>query len=96
MVFQQHASGEAKIKGIKRYGGNRFEIRTISIDDALPPILDDTTAYLPERLQADLVLDFLTHPDLSCDLVDKCIHQAIPVVASGRKQPQSGAHTPPT
>jgi hypothetical protein len=95
-VFQQNASGEAKIKGIERYGGGRFDIQTISIDAPLPPIIDDTARVLPEVIHADLVLDFLAHPDLSWDLTDQCRIQAIPVVASGRKERREGVHTPPT
>lgn len=96
VVFQQNASGEAKIKGIEQYGGKRFDIQTISIDDALPQVLDDTNDYLPETVHADLVMDFLKHPDLSCDLMEKCLKQAIPVVASGKKNGRKGIYTPPT
>jgi hypothetical protein len=72
LVFQQNGSGERKIQGIRRYGKERFIIETVSIDEALPPILDDTRDYLPSNIQADLVLDFLKHPDLSHDLAVAC------------------------
>ncbi len=96
IVFQQNRSGEAKIKGISTYGRGRFEIRIVSIDAALPPILDDTAEFLPDIRHADLVLDFLKHPDLSHDLMETCLTRAIPVVASGRRRGQKGIHTPPT
>ena len=95
-VFQQNASGETKIQGIRQYGGGRFDIQIFSIDDVLPSIMDDTEDYLPENLHTDLVMDFLKHPDLSFDLMEKCIKQAIPVVASGKKRARRGVYTPPT
>lgn len=96
VVFQQNASAEAKIKGIERYGCGRFDIQTVSIDDDLPLILDSTADYLPETVHADLVMDFLKHPDLSSDLMEHCLKQSIPVVASGKKNGRAGIYTPPT
>ncbi len=94
LVFQQNGSGEAKIAGIRRYGGNLFRIRTHDIDSPLPDIIDDATPYLPARLEADLILDFLKHPDLSTDLARLAHAEGVPVVASGKKIPH--ALTPPT
>lgn len=96
LVFQQNGSGERKIQGIRNYGKERFIIETVSIDEALPPILDDTRDYLPSNIQADLVLDFLRHPDLSHDLAVFCHARNIPIVASGKKLRVKGALTPPT
>ncbi len=95
-VFQQNNSGESKIKGIKRYGGNMFSLEIVSIDALLPPIIDDTKGYLPRDIRADLVLDFLNHPDLSHDLARLCRDREIPVVASGKKFRVKGAFTPLT
>lgn len=96
LVFQQNGGGESKIKGIREFGGDRFELVTVSIDEPLPDILDDTAAYLPETVEADMVLDFLSHPDLSHDLGVLCGRLGIPVVASGKKLRVEGMHTPPT
>jgi len=96
LVFQQNGSGENKIQGIRKYGNERFIIETVSIDEALPPILDDTRNYLPSDIQADLILDFLKHPDLSHDLAIACRARNIPIVASGKKIRVKGALTPPT
>ncbi len=96
IVFQQNGSGEKKIEGIRRYAGNLFTLDIISIDTSLPPVLDDTREYLPQDIQADLVLDFLTHKDLSHDLAVLCRDRNIPVVASGKKFRVKGALTPPT
>lgn len=95
VVFQQDGRGESKVKGIQRYGKNRFDITLISINQALPPVVDDTSDYLPENIDGDLVLDFLKHPDLSHDLALLCRRLGIPVVASGKKTTVDGAHTPP-
>ena len=96
IVFQQHKSGEKKIAGIEKYGDNQFKIERISIDVNLPPVIDDSREYLPENIQADLVLDFLQHPDLSHDLGVLCSQNNIPVIASGKKLRIEGVHTPPT
>ena len=96
LVFQQNGSGESKIRGIRRYGKDIFLIETISIDASLPPIIDDTSDYLPKDISADLVLDFLMHPDLSYDLAVLCAEREIPVVASGKKLRGQRVFAPPT
>ncbi len=96
IVFQQNNSGKNKIAGIKRFGQDRFLIEIKEIDDSLPGIIDDASDYLPDHLEADLVLDFLKHPDLSTDLAILCEKEGVPVVASGKKITQGKAITPPT
>jgi hypothetical protein len=96
LVFQQNGSGESKIRGIRRYGKDIFFIETISIDASLPPIIDDTSDYLPKDIPADLVLDFLRHPDLSHDLAILCAEREIPIVASGKKLRGQRVFAPPT
>lgn len=96
IVFQQNGSGESKIQGIIRYGENRFDLKIISIDKDLPPVIDDSIKYLPADIKADLVLDYLTHPDLSHDLAIMCVNKKIPIVASGKKSHIKGVLTPPT
>ena len=96
LVFQQNGSGESKIKGIRKFGEDRFELDIVSVDQMLPEIVDDTADYLPDDIQADLVLDFLQHPDLSHDLAAICRNKNIPVVASGKKIRIEGMITPPT
>lgn len=96
LVFQQDGSGESKIQGIRKYGKEHFIIETVSINEALPPILDDTREYLPSEIQADLILDFLKHPDLSHDLAIACRARNIPIISSGKKLRVKGALTPPT
>jgi hypothetical protein len=96
VVFQQNGSGEQKIEGIRRYGRGRFDLRCIHIDQDLPPVIDDASDYLPSDVDADLVLDFLKHPDLSYDLAVICGRRGIPVVASGKKIKVEGTLVPPT
>jgi hypothetical protein len=95
LVFQEGGRGESKVKGIKRYGQNQFDITLITIDQPLPPVVDDASGYLPDTIAADLVLDFLKHPDLSHDLALMCKRTGIPIVASGKKTTVDGTHTPP-
>ena len=97
LVFQQRGSAEKKIKGIRDYGEGRFQIEVISIDRMLPTIIDDAQEYLElEPLRADLVLDFLRHPDLSQDVALHFSKKGIPVVASGKKWHVKNVFTPPT
>ena len=96
LVFQQNQSGESKIAGIRKYGGDQFKISTFDVDADLPPIIDDAREFLPRQIEADLVLDFLKHPDLSHDLASLCADQQIPVVASGKKHAGTCIITPPT
>ena len=95
LVLQEGGRGESKVAGIRRHGGGRFEITLITVDEPLPPVVDDASGYLPERIDADLVLDFLKHPDLSHDLALLCRKHGVPIVASGKKTTVPGTHTPP-
>ncbi|MDL2329366.1 DUF166 domain-containing protein [Desulfosarcina sp. OttesenSCG-928-A07] len=95
IVFQQNNRGVSKVRGIRKYGQDRFEIALVSIDQPLPPVVDDASVYLPDIISADLVLDYLKHPDLSHDLALLCRRRSLPVVASGKKTSVSGIHTPP-
>jgi len=96
LVFQQNGSGETKIAGIKAYGGDRFQLDMRSIDIPLPPVIEDAREFLPNDIETDLVLDFLKHPDLSCDLAKLCAAKGIPVIASGKKILENGVICPPT
>lgn len=96
LVFQQRGSGENKIRGIRKYGQGLFRLEMISIDAPLPPVIDDSRIYLPGEISADVVLDFLKHPDLSHDLSRMCRDRNIPVIASGKKLTDRWAFTPPT
>ena len=96
LVFQQNGRGESKIQGIIKYGENLFDLQIISIDKPLPPVIDDSTKYLLHDINADLVLDYLTHPDLSYDLAVLCVTKNIPVIATGKKSHIKSVLTPST
>jgi hypothetical protein len=95
LVLQQDACGESKIRGIREHGGDEFEVRTYSVASPLPPIIDDAAPYLPRDIDADVVLDYLKHPDLSLELAELCRDLDVPVVASGTKLDTDWPHTPP-
>lgn len=95
-VFQQRGSGERKIAGVRLYGSDIIELEVISIDVELPPVVDDSSEFLPEDLDTDLVLDFLRHSDLSQDLADLCAQKNIPIIASGKKIDNRWVVKPPT
>ena len=96
MLFQQNGSGDKKIEGVRQYVNNCFSLEVVSIDAHLPMVIDDTKEYIPRDIEADLVLDYLKHPDLSYDLAVVCRDKKIPVVASGKKFRVKGTFTPPT
>lgn len=96
VVFQQQNSAAEKIKGLGTYGGDAMVVTVIDIDESLPPVIDDASEYLPDTVSADLVLDFLKHPDLSMDLGLLCRRHGIPVVASGKQSRPENVITPPT
>jgi len=96
LVFQQNGSGESKVQGILKYGENLFRLNKVSIDENLPPVIDNANKYLPDDIHADIVLDYLEHPDISYDLAIMCRDRNIPVVISGKKVRVKGALNPPT
>ena len=96
VVFQQNGSAEKKIVGIRQFAADEIELEVISIDEPLPPVLEESGHYLPETVTGDLVLDYLQHPDLSHDLVALCRRLDIPVISSGKKIPSKAVLTPPT
>jgi hypothetical protein len=95
LVFQQRGRAETKVAGIREYGLGKFHIDVIPVKDRLPSVIEDSKEFLPETLDADLVLDYLVHPDLSCDLADMCRNKGIPIIASGKKHKNKWVHTPP-
>ena len=94
-VFQQNRSGENKIRGIEAFGGDKFIIKEISINETLPDIIDDTEGYLPDTIKADLVIDYLKHPDLSYDLAMLCKKLDIPEIATRKKIKNDWTNSPP-
>ncbi|MDW7771850.1 MAG: DUF166 family (seleno)protein DfsP [Desulfobulbaceae bacterium] len=89
VVFEQNGSGREKIAGIRKYGKNLEITRIVDIVEALPEFVDNPEEYISRDFAADLVLDYLTHPDLSHYLVRICGEKKIPVIASGRKNPDA-------
>lgn len=96
LVFEQNHSGRAKVRGIGLYGGDGFELVPVPVTSALPELVEDPEEYLPRQIAADLVLDYLKHPDLSLELAHICRRRGVPVVASGKKWNLPGVMSPPT
>jgi thymidylate synthase len=96
IVFEQNGKAKTKIQGIAEYGGGLFDVEVISMATDFPAVIDDAKKYFPSQIEADLVLDYLVHPDLSHDLGIVCLEKNIPVVASGKKNQTKGVFTPPT
>lgn len=95
-VFLHAGKSQQKIDGIRKFGQEHFTLQLYVIESELEEIIDDSTPYLPTSLDADLVLDFLNHPDLSHDLAKLCHRLKIPVICSGKKKSHPWADCPPT
>ncbi len=93
-IVQQHGKGCQKTEGITRYGRDIEIVLNWNLRDTLPLLIDDPENHLPDHIDADLVLAFVTHPDLLDHLAALCRRLAIPLVASGQKCRH--AITPPT
>ena len=97
-IFQQNNSGARKIAAVQEKAGDRLVLEVVNIQDALPMVLDDTEDLLQDarEMSADLVLDYLKHPDLSYDLCRICSQRGIPVVSPTKKWRMPWVFTPPT
>lgn len=95
LVLQQNGKGENKIRGIRSIGKDRFVIQVVNIDASLPTFIDDTDAFLPRHINAELVMDYLKHPDLTLDLAERCKELQIPEIAVRKKIKNRWTHTPP-
>ncbi len=96
VIVQQNGAGERKAQGIERLRKDKFDVKVIDIQTDLPEMIDDGFEYLPKEIDADLVLNFLKHPDLSEDLASLCKEKNIPIVSSGKKIAIEDAICPPT
>jgi len=84
VVFQEAGSAGKKIMGIKQYGKDIVIKKVISIDSALPAVIDEPQDYIDEDFDGDLVMNFLKHPDLSSYLVDICEKKDLPIITNGK------------
>ena len=63
VVFEEHGSGEKKIQGITSHGTGLDIVKRYNIEEALPDFVDNPEKFITEDFNADIVLDFLKHPD---------------------------------
>ncbi len=85
LVFQQNGSGEHKIQGVRCHGKSLNITDVISIDSFLPDFIEDPEDYIDAGFTADLVLNYLKHPDLVHHLISICEKNRIPVISPGKK-----------
>ncbi len=91
VVFQEHNSGELKIEGVQRYGSGITIREMITIDQFLPDFIEEPEDYIVDDFSADLVLNYLKHPDLVDHLIRICEQKNIVVISPGKK---GGGFTP--
>lgn len=85
IVFQEHGSGEQKIKGVQKFGKDITITKIYSIDTFLPDFIEDPDNFINKNISADLILNYLKHPDLVDYLIALCQRKGIPVVSAGKK-----------
>ncbi len=85
IVFQQQNSGELKVEGVRRYGQGITVTKTVNVDAYLPDFIEDPEEFIDEDFSADLVLNFLKHPDLVEHLMRLCEKKGIELVSAGKK-----------
>lgn len=85
IVFQEHNSGELKVEGVQRYGEGLKIVKIVSINQFLPDFIEDPEDFIGDDFSADLVLNFLKHPDLVEYLIRICEQKEITVVSAGKK-----------
>ncbi|MDI6795767.1 MAG: DUF166 family (seleno)protein DfsP [Desulfatibacillaceae bacterium] len=96
LVFEQSGSGQKKIRAVSGAGKGLIELAVMDIASPLEPVLDSSAGYLPAEIEADLVLNYLVHPDLAADLSALCNRLEIPVVAPSKKHAGKFVFCPPT
>lgn len=92
VIFEQDGSADYKIAGIEVYGKGIVIKAVYNINGPFEELIDEPEKYITNKFTADLVLNFLHHPDLSEYLVSLCNSKKIPVIASGQNIP--GAESP--
>lgn len=85
VIFQQRQSGNLKVEGVLRYGTGIKVIKTFDIDDYLPDFIEDPEEYIADDFAADLVLNYLKHPDLVDYLMRLCAKKGVEIVSPGKK-----------
>ncbi len=85
VVFQQQGSGEKKVEGVLQYGAPIRITEIVSIDEFLPDFIENPCDFMDDDFTANLVLNYLTHPDLSQYLIALCDQKGIPIVSPGKK-----------
>lgn len=92
-VFQQNGAAANKIRGILEYGRGISIVEVLDFPTNLPEFIDDPASYFPERIQGNIVLSFLKHPDLADFAGHYCRRQGVVMVASGPRK-IAGARSP--
>jgi len=89
VVVQRHGSGEEKIRGIAEFGHDIEIVQVVDIDAPLPHFIDDPEEFVPELMDADIILCFVKHPDIVYHLGAIAQKRHIPLVASGCKSSEA-------
>lgn len=92
-LFQRGDKGGHILEGLKAHGKD-MDIEVFSVPEALPQIIDSPEEFIKEDFEADLILDYLYHNDLSEHLAGVAEGKKVPMILPGRKV--AGAITPLT
>jgi len=85
-VFEESGCAQRKIEGIRRFAPEILLSPVIDLPHINKDIvIDEPEEFLQEDFDADMVLNYIKHPDLSYFLTQICKKKGVPVVASGQK-----------
>ncbi len=91
-IFQRGNFAENITKGIKL--NSDFNVLVFSVPEKLPQIIDEPEKYLKTDFNADLILDYLYHPNLTDHLIEIAKNKGVQIIVPKRKV--KGAITPVT
>ncbi len=96
MVIQRGNAAQSKVDWIRKQARDIIITKVLTLKSDLPEVIDDPSGYLPAVIEAELLLDYTRHIDLTIELVRRCHEKGCVVVASGSKARRHGLFAPAT
>lgn len=84
-IIQQGDDGESKVKWLTEHEDGFEIIQVLKLPLDLPVLIDDPAPYLADLLLTDLVLTFVSQPDIMDEIVRWCGDNHVVLVASGQR-----------
>ncbi len=82
-IFQRGNFADHIAEGIRL--NSDFKVSVFSVPEELPQIIDEVEKYIKSDFKADLILDYLYHPNLTEYLIELAKSKGIPIIVPKRK-----------